>query len=104
MDHWPTRELPRFVFVKLEDRRIDLAIRRGYPGAVGDLDRFLARARSVRPPPSSLPLRDALAEALVQHSLGATDIGPLPGDRNALLRQPPFHTSPTALRAVATLG
>jgi nitric oxide reductase NorD protein len=85
MGQWPTRALPRFVFVKLEDRRIDAAIRRGYPGAVGDLDRFLARARAVRPPPSSLPLRDALAEALVQHSLGATDIGPLPGDTTGLL-------------------
>ena len=85
MGQWPTRALPRFVFVKLEDRRIDAAIRRGYPGAAGDLDRFLARARAVRPSPSSLPLRDALAEALVQHSLGATGIGPLPGDTTGLL-------------------
>jgi nitric oxide reductase NorD protein len=87
VDRWPSRGLLRFAFVKLEDRRIDLAIRRGYPGAAGNLDRFLAHARSFRPPPASLPLRDGLAEALAQHSLGAASVGPLPGDTTGLLER-----------------
>ncbi len=84
IDQLPARSLLRFSFVRLEDRRIDLALRRLYPGATGDLDRVLARALARRPSPASLPLRDGLAEVLVQHSLGAADPEPLPGDTAGL--------------------
>jgi nitric oxide reductase NorD protein len=84
LDRLPSRSLLRFVFVKLEDRRIDQAIRRTYPGAIADLERFLAHARSFRPPPGELPLRDALAEVVIQHSLGAPEPDPLPGDTTDL--------------------
>ena len=84
VDHWPVRSLLRFAFVRLEDRRIDLALRRHYPGATGALDRVLAVARAGRPSPATLPLRDGLAEVLAQHSLGAVAHEPLPGDRTDL--------------------
>ena len=43
-DTEPDPALVRLVFEALEDRRVDLALRRRYPGAIADLDRVLAHA------------------------------------------------------------
>jgi nitric oxide reductase NorD protein len=83
-DVGPDPWLLRVVFVTLEDRRIDLALRRRYPGATADLDRVRAHARSSRPSPATLPLRDALIEVLVQYSLGAKESVSLPGDTSGV--------------------
>ena len=85
-DASPDAPLLRRIFETLEDRRIDLAIGRRYPGARADLDRVLARARARRPPAATLPLREALVEVLVQHSLGARSIAPLPDDATGVQR------------------
>jgi nitric oxide reductase NorD protein len=63
--------LLRRVFGTIEDMRIDAAMRRRYPGARGDLDRVLAHALALRPQTSTMRLVPALAEALLQYSLGA---------------------------------
>jgi hypothetical protein len=79
--------LLRRLFVLLEDRRVDLAVRRRYPGAVGHLDRVLARACRLRAP-APQTRRGELIDALVRWSL-ADDVDHItPPDpvRDAVLR------------------
>jgi nitric oxide reductase NorD protein len=59
------------VFAVLEDLRVDTAAGRLLPGLAGTYERVRAAARSGRPDPVTLPPRSAVAEALVQLSLGA---------------------------------
>ena len=55
---WHEGTLFRRLFVLLEDRRIDLALQRHYPGVVADLDRVLARACSELPPAEGIAPSD----------------------------------------------
>lgn len=63
--------LLREVVFALEARRVDLAIRRSYPGVRLDLDRVQRYALSLRPPMHTLRPLAALIEGIVQFSLGA---------------------------------
>jgi nitric oxide reductase NorD protein len=68
---WHRPALLRRVFMTIEDLRIDLTIRRRYPGAAADLERVLAHARSSRPQIEGMRPLARLLEALLQYSLGA---------------------------------
>ena len=68
---WPTPALMRRLFETLEAMRIDLAVRRRYPGARADLDRVLAHALETRPPVRGMGPLAALLEGLARRSLGA---------------------------------
>jgi nitric oxide reductase NorD protein len=71
--------LLRRIFRIVEDLRIDIALRRRYPGARADLDRVLAHALARRAGTGAMRPLSAMIEALVQYSLGAP--------REALLAQ-----------------
>lgn len=64
--------LARRIFGALEDRRIDEATRRHYPGARRHLDAVLAAARARAPAAPPLEWRTALVESLQLHALGAS--------------------------------
>ncbi len=68
---WEAPTLMRRLFMMLEDMRIDLSLRRRYPGAQADLQRVLAHALLHRPDILLLGPFAALLEGLVQYSLGA---------------------------------
>jgi nitric oxide reductase NorD protein len=78
--------LARRIFGALEDRRIDEATRRHYPGARRHLDAVLAAARARVPEAPPLEWRAALVESLQLHALGA--------DREALLTRAGPRTAP----------
>ncbi len=82
---WGTPLLMRHVFMAMEGLRIDLAMRRRYPGARADLERVLSQSLAVRPDPAELPPFAALLEALVQFSLGADRDLLLARDRSGVL-------------------
>ena len=68
---WEAPTLMRRLFMMLEDMRIDLSMRRRYPGAQPDLVRVLRHALTQRPDILLLGPFAALLEGLVQYSLGA---------------------------------
>ena len=70
-DASPHPTLARRVFGALEDRRIDEATRRHYPGARRDLDRLLADTLGAAAPEAPMDVRAAIVESLQLHSLGA---------------------------------
>lgn len=83
---WPAPVLMRQVFMTLEGLRIDVAMRRRYPGARADLARVLAQALASRPDRAELPLFASLLEGLVQYSLGADRTELLTDDYSDMLR------------------
>ncbi len=82
---WSDRWIYRRVFQLLEDRRIDMAIRRRYPGASADLDRVLAVARSARSTLITVAPREVLVSVLTEWSLGAPDHALVRSDATGLL-------------------
>ena len=83
---WPAPVLMRQVFMTLEGLRIDVAMRRRYPGARADLARVLAQALASRPDRAELPLFASLLEGLVQYSLGADRAELLIDDASGMLQ------------------
>jgi hypothetical protein len=92
---WQDGTLFRRLFVLLEDRRIDLAVQRRYPGVVADLDRVLARARSELPPAED----DDRYRALVRWSLGGRADG---GERTDAIRDAMVRMAGRVERSDAT--
>jgi nitric oxide reductase NorD protein len=67
---FPQPDLARSLFTLLEDARIDAALLRRYKGIRHDLTRLMAHSLRQRPALQHLPLRQALLEGLLQHTLG----------------------------------
>lgn len=69
---FPQPALARDLFNVIEGHRIDSAIRRAYPGIRRDMEAIQAATAGRRPELAGLPDSQAVVEALLQHSLGAT--------------------------------
>lgn len=69
---FPQPALARDLFNVIEGHRIDTAIRRAYPGIRRDMEAIQAASAGQRPDLAGLPDSQAVVEALLQHSLGAT--------------------------------
>ncbi len=63
------RTLARDIFFAVEDGRIDFRLRRTYQGLTVDLEKTARASLAERPAVSSLPLREALVEALIRLSI-----------------------------------
>lgn len=69
-DLFPDRTLANDVFMAAEDTRIDFRLGREYAGLRTPYRTVQRQALEERPDPAQLPLREALMEVLVRHSLG----------------------------------
>ncbi len=67
---WLRPQLMRWLFMTLEDLRVDRILLRRFPGARSDLARVFAQALATRPPLESLTPQAALLEGLLRYSLG----------------------------------
>ncbi|MEK7215985.1 MAG: hypothetical protein AAB289_10360, partial [Chloroflexota bacterium] len=68
-DLFGERRMAMDAFTVLEDARLDARIASEYPGIRSALRRVQCDAAGERPSPRTMPLRTALLEALLQHSL-----------------------------------
>lgn len=68
-DLFADRRLAADIFTAVEDTRVDYLLKGEYAGIRGKYDQVQRQALAERPPLSSLPLREALVEILVQTSL-----------------------------------
>lgn len=85
---FPQPALARDLFNIIEGHRIDSAIRRAYPGIRRDMDAIQSASADRRPELGSLPESQAVAEALLQHTLGITpDMTMLPEATAGLITQ-----------------
>lgn len=84
---WESPLLAQRLFMTLEDLRIDLALRRRYPGARADLERVLRQALAERPDASGRSPFAALLEGLLRHSLGEPRALLLAADETGRLAQ-----------------
>ena len=82
---WQAPALLRRVFMMLEDLRIDVAMRRRYPGARADLARVLAQALATRPDLLAGSPFATLLEGLLQYTLGAAREDLIETDATGLL-------------------
>lgn len=83
---FPQPALARDLFNIVEGHRIDSAIRRAYPGIRRDMEAIQAASVDRRPDLAGLPESQAVAEALLQHTLGtAPDDTMLPEATRALI-------------------
>ncbi|WP_396909668.1 VWA domain-containing protein [Mycolicibacterium sp.] len=83
---FPQPALARDLFNIIEGHRIDSAIRRAYPGIRRDMDAIQAASAGRRPDLAGLPESQAVAEALLQHTLGlAPDVSTLPDATGKLI-------------------
>jgi hypothetical protein len=74
MDRYPRALLAGDLYAVLEDVRVDAAADRLLPGLRGDLDAVRTAELRARPYAAALPARAAVAEVLVQYSLGAPTV------------------------------
>lgn len=85
---FPQPALARDLFNIIEGHRIDSAIRRAYPGIRRDMDAIQSASAERRPDLASMPESQAVAEALLQHTLGIEpDTSALPDASRRLIAE-----------------
>ncbi|MDO8672159.1 MAG: hypothetical protein Q7O66_12140 [Dehalococcoidia bacterium] len=86
-DLFPDRKLASDLFMIVEDTRVDYLLKHEYRGILGAYERAQKGALTKRPEVSSLPVREALLEVLVQVSIENWGFFPVPSGQSARLAE-----------------